>query len=461
MEEERVVEAGLPEFVHDPIGTLQRHWQAVVAALAVGLVATAVVTLSQTPLYSARATVMLVSQRIPEDFVRPTIEEDASERIDALVAEALSIRSLTQLIEAHELYPELRASLALSEVIAEMRSVISVELEPQLMTNPAPRPQAQAQTTHILAIGFSHTDPDKAATVADALAGLITDAGVRTRTERAGKTTEFLRRELTSAEASLRGVSREISQFQQEHRGELPSELEASLRRLERLQQQRQSLATQIGEAETRLAIATVQSPDTSPEAQLEQARADLARERAVNTETHPNVAALRRRTEALERMVNDTSAGPPTSREYLARRREINDLRADLAATEGELQELDVRVARTPARAEQLAGLEQRQKVVEETHLDLLRKVKEAEIAESLEQAQQGERVVILDHAVPPTEPDRPRWKLAVRGVVASLGLALCAGVLLEWRDPVLTTVRGVESASGLTVLGTVPRIT
>jgi uncharacterized protein involved in exopolysaccharide biosynthesis len=458
VEEDRVVEAGLPEFLRDPLGMLQRHWLAMVATAVVGMAATAFVTLTRTPLYSARATVMLVSQKIPEEFVRPTIEEDATERIDALVGEVLSIRYLTQIIEDHDLYPELRAKLTLSEVITLMRSQITVEVERQLGASPGPRPQAQ--TAQILAIGFSHSDPETAASIADALARLVTDAGVRTRTERARTTTEFLGRELTSAEAALREVSREISLFQQEHRGELPSELESSLRRLERLQQQRQSLATQIGEAETRLAMAAVQSPDTSPEAQLEQARADLARERAVNTETHPNVAALRRRTEALEGVV---SAGPATSREHLALvgRREINDLRAELAGTERELQELDARVARTPARAEQLAALEQRLKVVEETHLDLLRKVQEAAIAESLEHAQQGERMVIIDHAVPPTEPDRPRWKLAVRGVVASLGLALCAGVLLDLRDPVLATVKGVESLSGLPVLGTVPRIT
>ena len=93
--------------------------------------------------------------------------------------------------------------------------------------------------------------------------------------------------------------------------------------------------------------------------------------------------------------------------------------------------------------------------------HLDLLRKVKEAEIAESLEHAQQGERMAILDPATPPAAPDRSRVKLIGAGVVASVGLALCMGLLLEWRDPVLSSVRGIESASGLPVLGSVPRIT
>jgi uncharacterized protein involved in exopolysaccharide biosynthesis len=150
-------------------------------------------------------------------------------------------------------------------------------------------------------------------------------------------------------------------------------------------------------------------------------------------------VAALRRRIEALEQVVNGARTGPATSREHLAQvgRREINDLRAELAATERELQELDSRVARTPARAEQFAALEQRLKVVEETHLDLLRKVQEAEIAESLELAQQGERMAILDLGAA-AEPDRPRWKLACAASSPPRPSPL-HGVLLEWWDPVL----------------------
>ena len=460
VEEESVVEAGLPEFLSDPIGLLRRRWLEMLAALVVGLVATVVVTLVQSPLYSAKATVMLVGQTVSEDFVRSSIEEDSSEGVDALVGEVLTTRSLTQIIEEHGLYPELRARLPLTEVVARMRSRITVELERQLTTSPMPRPQTQTQ---ILAIGFSHTDPDTVATVANALAKLVTDAGVRARTEQTRKTREFLGRELTSAEAALLEVSHEISHFQQEHRGELPSDLEPNLRRLERLQQQRQSLATQIGETETRLAMAAAQTPDTSPEAQLEQARADLARERSVNTETHPNVVSLRRRIEALEQVVNEARSGPTTSRRKLDQvgRREVGELRAELAATERELREQDARVAQTPARAEQLAALQQRHKVVEETHLDLLRKVKEAEIAESLELAQQGERIAVLDQAVAPAAPDRPRWKLALRGVIAAVALALCVGLALEWWDPVLTSVRGAESVSGLPVLGSVPRIT
>jgi uncharacterized protein involved in exopolysaccharide biosynthesis len=453
VEADDVVETGLPDFLSDPIGMLNRRRLAVVITFVLGVAATAILTAIQTPLYSAQATVMLVSQKIPEDFVRPTIEEGATERIDALVGEVLSMRYLSSVIKELDLYPEMRSSLTLAELTAHMRKRISIELQRQLSPDPRTR------NALILSVGFSHPDPGKAASTANALARLLTDAGVRTRTEQARTTTEFLRRELSSAEEALRDVGQEISRFQQEHRGELPGELESNLRRLERLQQQRQSLAAQIGDAETRLAMASVQAPESSPEAQLERARADLARERSINTDTHPNVASLRRRIEAFEQL---TEGGLPDSRGRLADvgRREIEDLRAELTATEREITRIDQRVAQTPVREEQLAALELRLRVVEETHLDLLRKVKEAEIAESLELAQQGERVMVLDEATPPTEADRPRWKLALAGGIASVGLAMCLGFLREWRDPVLSTVSRVESASGLPVLGSIPRI-
>lgn len=458
MEEARDAEPGLPEFLRDPVGMLERRWLPIAATLLLGLGVTAGLTFTQTPLYSARASVLLVSQKIGEGFVRPTIEEDSPERLDALVREVLSTRYLSQIIEAHDLYPELRAALGLAEVAARMRSRITVEIEPQL--TPPTGPRLQTQTAQILGIEFAHTDPEQAAAVTNALARSLTDAGLRARTERARTTTQFLGRELKDAETALLAVSREISQFQQQHRGELPSDYESNLRRIERLEDQRQTLTTQIAEAETRIAVASVQAPENSPQAQLEAARGDLARELSVNTETHPNVVSLRRQIAELEAAAS--SANTESSRDVLDRagRRELADLRRQLATTESELRELDARVARTPGRTEQLAALQQRFEVAEETHRDLLRKAKDAEIAESLELAQQGERMAILEEAVPPLSPDRSPWRRAAQGAIAAFGLALCVGLALEWWDPVLSTVKGVESASGLPVIGTVPRI-
>jgi uncharacterized protein involved in exopolysaccharide biosynthesis len=220
----------------------------------------------------------------------------------------------------------------------------------------------------------------------------------------------------------------------------------------------------QIVEAETRLA--TIRA-DASRDAgsggpsRLEQMRALLAQELAVNTETHPNVQALRRQIETLEREGGGGGrGGGATGGVVSAVQREIDQLRQQLADTDQQLIELDAKVARIPALGEEFSALQQRATVLEQTYTEYLRKVKEAELAESLERAQQGARVSVLDRASPPAAPQRSREKLAAFALIASLGLAVLVGVVLEWRDPVLASVRAVEEAGQVEVLGSIPHM-
>ena len=313
---------------------------------------------------------------------------------------------------------------------------------------------------------FSDQQATRAADVTNDLAHRLTLAGMRLRSEQARVTTEFLRRELESAEVALREQSKKVSEFEQQHRGELPSELESNLRRLERLQQQRNSLALQIAEGETRIATLSAQERvSDSPDTRLSEVRAALARELSVNKETHPNVISLRRQIELLEKEPGSgtggagaTSAGRHGVTD--AARRELAQLREQLADTDRELVELDRHVARIPAVEQELGALVQRETVLRENYLDFMRKVKDAELAQSLELAQQGGRVSILDPASPPTEPKRPRWQIALGGVAASIGLALALGLLLEWRDPLIMTDEALEALAGVPVLGSLPHI-
>jgi uncharacterized protein involved in exopolysaccharide biosynthesis len=193
--------------------------------------------------------------------------------------------------------------------------------------------------------------------------------------------------------------------------------------------------------------------------ARLQDLRSTLARELAINTESHPNVVALRRQIANLER--NPARFGGGGGGAVIdAAQHEVAQLREQLAATDQEVHELDAKVAAIPAVGEEFAGLEERASVLRDNYLEFLRKLKDAELSESLEMAQQGDRVNILDPALPPSEPERDAWKVTVVGCLASLGLALFAGLVLERVDPVLLSTDSLEAASGFPVLGSVPRI-
>ena len=445
----------LPEFLSDPLGVARRRWPLMLAVLVAGLVATAALGMLLEPKFAARATLMIASQNITEEFVRPTVEDDSMERINAMMGEALAQQNLSELIERHDLYPSLREKLPMVEVVTAMRE--SLEVKPVEGMGGAFGNEA----ARIYEISYRSGDPVVAAAVTNDVADLFTAASSRMRARQADLATQFLRRELEEARESLRDQNREIREFKEAHRGELPEELEANLRKLERLQLQRQSLALQIAEAEGRI-VTYISGSENSPEARLEKLRGQLAGELAIHTEEHPNVTSLRRQIVAVEAEVSGGGGGGRGARSHLvgATERELAAMRRELANVELEQQELDQRVGLTPSRQEELAGMEERVAVLRDNYQEFLRKVQDAELARDLEVAQQGARAVVIDRAAPPAEPERPLWKFIALGLFASVMLAAGTGVILEFLDPVALTIEQIESLTGQPVLGSVSRI-
>jgi uncharacterized protein involved in exopolysaccharide biosynthesis len=450
---------GPPEFLKDPIRVIRRRWPWMLVALLVGLAATAGFSLTLKPSFLASATLLISSQQIPEEFVRPTVRDDSLERMNAMIGSILSGSNLSRLIEKYDLYASLRERLPMSDVVEVMRDEVKVELVPGVDQS------RRFESASRYSISFTADAPKNAANVANDLASFFTESSIERREQRARLTTEFLRRQLKNAEGDLREQERMIREFKEKHRGELPDELEANLRKLEQLQSQRQSLAMQVAETETRLAMLLSANDPNSPEARLATLKSRLAEETSVHTDEHPNVSSLRRQIEALEEAIErdsgDTSA-PFATRSTLvaAERRTLAELRRQQEATEAQLREIDVRVANTPKRQEELNGLEEKVGVLRDNYRDFLRKVQDAELAQNLESAQQGERVVILDRAAPPTQPVRSLQKYVLAGIVAAFGFSLAVGLMLELADPVVVSSDHVETALGLPVLGSVYRI-
>jgi len=446
--------AGLPDFVRDPVGLIRRRWMwMLIGAGASFLVLAGVVLLLVTPGFLATATVLVNSQDIPDEFVQSTVEVDSFEQINALVGAILARERLAALVEKHGLYPDLREEVEFSELLAEFRENVTIEEQQGIGR------QARNVTSKLFTVSFKAAEPEMAALVANELADALTGESIRNRQEKAELTTQFLRLQMEEIEAALRIQEGRVTEFKQTYRGELPSELESNLRKLERLQAQRQSLALQIAEAETRLAtLAGDQLPAGSPESRLMNLRQRHAEELAVHTPEHPNVISLERQLQAVETaMANGTASGFSLA---ASTDRTIRELRVQLSATEAEIGELDAHVGLTPARQEELAALEQKTDVLRTSYLDFLNKVQEAELAENLESANKGEHVSVLDRAAVPTSPERSRLTFLAMALVLALGIGAGVGILLEITDPVVFGIRQLEDRYDFPVLGSVPRI-
>jgi uncharacterized protein involved in exopolysaccharide biosynthesis len=198
----------------------------------------------------------------------------------------------------------------------------------------------------------------------------------------------------------------------------------------------------------------------SSPFARLSALRARLAQELTVNTEEHPNVVALRRQIDSLEKEITEggTSSGDPSHDIALrSARQEVASLEALLSRIASETQQLDERVARTSQRDEELTALTQKVSVLQETYVTNLRKLQSAELAQSVESAHQGARVEVLDRAVAPSAPESTRVRSLLLGVAASLAAAAGAALLLELLDPVIVSAKQLERELGVPVLGSV----
>jgi len=450
----------LPAFAQDPLGVLRRRWAWMAATIVFGLALSVLALWLWKPSYIAHATILITSQQIPEEFVRSTVREDTIANVNTMAGTVLSQENLSRILDDFELYAEAREEMPRIELIGLMRA--NIELAPTTSSS------RRFQASLLYGISFEAGDPVKAAGVANALAGLFVEASIARRQDQAQRTTEFLRRALERDEQELRGQSRLVSEFRQAHRGELPSELETNLRKLEMLAGRRQSLVTQIAERNNQIAtLAPIASdqPPTDNEMLLDELRRQLAREVAIHTDDHPNVAALRRQVEQIKLIVAEEGAqkhGPMTEvgRLIASTRREISLLESQLEETEATAVDLNARVERAPAVREELTALEQAEEVLKENYLDTFRKVEEAELAESLESAQQGAQVSVLDRAQPPSEPKRSRPKLAVLGIMATLAASIGVAVLLELVDPVVVSAQQLEAIVELPLLGSLPRI-
>jgi uncharacterized protein involved in exopolysaccharide biosynthesis len=432
------------------------------AVLVVGGIGAGVYFSIMPAVYEASARLLLTRQRIPESFVRQTNLEELTEQVDAIVGELLNRESLIAVAEAQNLAERMGGVESASELFAEMRSAIIVEPDLDVRAKRRRRPQ----TSYIYAIRYQSPDPQMAADVANELANRFTSSHIRRQSQQARLTSDFLRREAERAEGELAAQRAQITEFNQAHRGELPSELATKLARLERLQQQSQSLALQISDAEGRLLTLQTQEPAAGRRATLlAELRNRLIQERTIYTDEHPNVMALQRQIEVLQAEVATQRAREASGQTSLdpaavVIQREIEGYRSQLASVEEQIRELDVAVAAIPAREETLSALQQQEQLLLERFVRAARKVQEAELAESLQHAQQGYRVSVLDPAGVPRRPVRSPLLIAALAAAGLLGASAVSGLLLEFLDPVIVGSRQLEADTGMAPLGVVPRI-
>jgi uncharacterized protein involved in exopolysaccharide biosynthesis len=267
-------------------------------------------------------------------------------------------------------------------------------------------------------ISFEGKDPETVMNVTNKLASMFIQENLKFRESRVEGTSQFISRELQTVESSLKKKDEMLRRYKEKNMGQLPQQLEANLRLLDRLQEQyritsenlraaedrmvflqsqieqkvdeqserRRSLATSSGKR----ALAQRESGLEDPLViQLNALRRELALAEAKYTGNHPDVADLKRKIadlvskmkkqgEERERRLNDLKERPgdmvadrssegPSLESDLANERlifqykgQFTDTQADVRRFKGELESLQEEIALYRKRIEDTPKKEQ-----------------------------------------------------------------------------------------------------
>jgi polysaccharide chain length determinant protein (PEP-CTERM system associated) len=260
--------------------------------------------------YRAKTVVLVRVQKVAENYVRSTIIEPAALRLNTISQEILSRTRLEKIIKEFNLYQDKVNKLTMEEIVELMKEKIDVKVR---------KPDA-------FSISFEGREPETVMNVTNKLASMFIEENLKFRESRVEGTSQFIGRELQAVESSLKKKDEMLRRYKERNMGQLPQQLDANLRLLDRLQQQFRTTSENLRAAEDRLVFLQGQIEQKMDERserrqaseassskrslaqreaglgdpiqaqQLNALKRDLAVAEAKYTENHPDVVDLRRK---------------------------------------------------------------------------------------------------------------------------------------------------------------------
>src|SRR5215475_2841405 len=254
------------------------------------------------PTYLSEGKILVESQQIPTDLVRPTVTATATERIRVIQQRVMTRENLLAIMDKYQIFADRRDSWSRSELLDLMRENTRIEpLELDQARGPG------VALTIAVTVGFTHQRADIATKVANDLITLFLNEDARNRTNRAMETTKFLAREAQRLESDLGSIDAKI---------------------LELKRQLRSNPALKPDAAQPDLAMP-----------QLATLKAELAQKSAVFSKAHPEVKRLNVQIQVLEKMKLPAAPVTAATKEVQIDSDELDALQAQRKSVETNLE--------------------------------------------------------------------------------------------------------------------------
>jgi len=461
--------------------------------------------------YKTTTLILVQSQRIPENYVRATLTDSVTDRLNTISQEILSRTRLEKVISEFNLYSDMLNKFRMEEIIDMMRTKIGIRVEQE----------------SAFSISFEGSDPQTVMTVTNKLASMFIEENLRSRESRAEGTSEFISKELQTIEGRLKKSEHEVRRYKERNMGQLPEQIEANLSILGRLQEQYKTTSENLRAAEYRMVLIQNQIEQlmdrqvlkgTSPKslsgqkgsAQREDIRIEPVSENPLVTElnglkrdlndskskytgSHPDVVDLKRKIASLEatlrerlkkqaelrgqqgEAVAEVNLSDPSSVLDTTNQGLITQYNENFRDTQSEAQRLKEevinlkeqiamyrkRVEETPKREQEMVHISRDYDLFKINYQSLLDKKIQAQMAENLERKQQSEQFKILDPARLPEKPFKPnRDGILALGALLGLGIGLGLAWFRESMDRSFYELSDLETYLGLPVLASIPNL-
>lgn len=470
---------------------VKRRWM-ILVPFALGLAAVPLLARLAPERFRSDALILVVPQRVPDNYVKPTVSQTVEERLPAITDQILSRSRLEKIIEDMGLYAVERTRLVMEDVVQKMRDDISTS--------------AVGKEVDSFRVSYVSNHAETARKVTERLASLYIEQNLKDRESQAENTSQFLDTQLEDAKRHLIVQEKKLEEYRRSHAGQMPSQLQGNLQAIQTANVQLQAVNESSNRALERRLLIERQIADTqaiplpqpapapvsvsdattpsSTAQQLDLARARLAALLQRYTPDHPDVISLQRTiADLVVKLEGETpirSAAPAEIAEKTmtpaeaTQRKKILDFQAELEVIDHQLtanraeearlkqtiQEYQAKVDVVPTRESELVELTRDYSTLQTAYASLLMKRQDSVIAANLERRQIGEQFKLLDVASLPQKPFNQTQRLAVVFSGALGGLALGALIvgLLEYRDSSFRMEDEVVKALSLPVLALIP---
>jgi polysaccharide biosynthesis transport protein len=419
------------------------------------------------PIYQAEASITAESPQIRTDLDPSSTPSEVVRQLELIKLQMMTRSNLLAVAKRMGLYG---ATVGASDddIVNDMRS--RTRVEPIQTASTAPP---------AFIVSYRDTDPVLAANVANEFVNIIVQKGAHLRNDQAVDTLDFFKDEAETLSRKLTQLENELLQFKTENKDALPetlafrrNQLMTHQERLMQLDREEASLRDgrsrllQVYAMRGRLGTTTASTPEGQT---LEQLRRALIEQRMIFSETSPGISALQSQIAALEKSIQSSGADAlSTQRPPPEVAIEISDIERRIALVSIEKKALQQSMAQsersisaTAANETALNALDRQRQNLQAQYNMAVTKMAEASARQRIASESKGERLSVLELAVPPRSPIGPkRMAIAVGSIAAGLGLGAGLIVLLEMLNGTVRRPLELIEILDIEPLATIPYI-